>query len=160
MTLTKQKPRITVIGAGRCSDALAQQAEEVGTRIAKAGGILICGGLGGVMEAVARGAQQAGGITIGILPVYESQLANDYIDIPIPTGLGHARNAIVAASGDVVIAIGGEFGTLSELALALKLGKPVIGLKTWALPDESGIMKAQTAEEAVSMAFKVLEEKK
>jgi uncharacterized protein (TIGR00725 family) len=124
-------PQIGVIGTGSCSSDIATLAEEVGAEIARQAGVLICGGLGGVMEAAARGAKQAGGVTVGILPGNSFTDANPFIDISIITDLGHARNALVVHSSQALIAVAGGYGTLSEIALALKLGKPVIGLKTW-----------------------------
>ena len=118
----------------------------MGELVAKRGAVLICGGLEGVMEAASLGAKNAGGTTVGIIPSYEKKDANPYVQIVVATGMGHARNTIVAASSDALIAIGGETGTLSEIALALKLGKKVIGLETWDIP---GVIKAKTPEEAV-----------
>ncbi len=141
---------IGVIGAGECDAFLAKKAERVGEEIAKRGGVLICGGLGGVMEAAAKGAKSQGGLTIGILPTSNKKDANPYIDIAICTGMGHARNAIIALTSDVLIAVGGEYGTLSEIALGLKAGKPVISLGGWNI---KGILTAKNAEEAVKIAF-------
>ena len=120
--------QITVIGAGECSPELAGAAEEIGAAIAAHGAVLVCGGLGGVMAAAAAGAERAGGVTVGILPTYDRTTANPGIDIVLPTGMGHARNVIVVAAGDAVIALPGEHGTASEIALALKLGRPVVAL--------------------------------
>ena len=135
-------------------------AEQVGVEIARQGGIVVCGGLGGVMEAAARGARTAGGLTVGILPGSSAEEANPFIDVPIVTGWGEARNALVVHSSDAIIAIDGAYGTLSEIALALKMGVPVIGLGTWQLraPDGSvpPIVPAQTAAEAVEKAFAVI----
>ena len=141
---------IGVIGAGDCNDDVAAKAEAVGREIAKRGGVLICGGLGGVMEAAAKGAASQGGLTIGILPTSHKKNANPYIDIAICTGMGQARNAIIALTSDVLIAVGGEYGTLSEIALGLKAGKPVISLGGWNI---KGMLIANNAEEAVKMAF-------
>jgi len=124
---------IGVIGSGVCDARTYALAEEVGRRLAEAGATVVCGGLGGVMEAACRGAKAAGGQTIGILPGPEPDQANPYVDIPIPTGLGEARNAIVARTARALIAVGGEYGTLSEIAFALKFGRPVVGLETWQL---------------------------
>lgn len=142
---------IGVIGAGDCSDDVCKLAGEVGERIAEAGAILVCGGLGGVMEAAARGAKKQNGITIGILPGIDKDHANPYIDFPIVTGLGEGRNLLVVRNSDAVIAFPGEFGTLSEIAFCLKLGKPVVGLSTWKVSDK--IIQAKNAEEAVSIAL-------
>jgi len=148
---------IGVIGGSRCSRKVAKLAEETGRELAKHGATLICGGLGGVMEAACRGAQQAGGRTIGILPGNSATAANPYIDIPIVTGMGEARNVIIIRSAQAVIAIDGEFGTLSEIAHALRSGVPVIGLNTWALSKEGqkvdSIITAQNAKDAVEKAF-------
>jgi uncharacterized protein (TIGR00725 family) len=145
-----QKKIIAVIGAGSADKELLTLAEEVGRLIGLNGAILVCGGLGGVMEAAARGASTEGGITIGILPGLEKSAANPYIDIPVATGLGEIRNAIIVRSADVLIAIGGEYGTLSEIALGLKTGKTVIGIGTW---DIKGIIKVHGAEDAVNRAL-------
>ncbi len=143
---------ISVIGSGSCSKEIYNIAEELGKLIAQKGATLLTGGLGGVMEAASKGAKEAAGITVGILPGFNKDDANKYVDIPIITGLSHARNIIVARSADAVIAISGEYGTLSEIAIALKLGKPVLGIKTW--DNIEGVIKVNTPEEAV---FKALE---
>ncbi len=142
---------IGVIGAGDCSEQVYELAEKVGERIAQSGAVLVCGGLGGVMEAASKGAKKQGGITIGILPGTEKNRANAYTDFPIVTGLGEGRNLLVVRNSDVLIAFPGEFGTLSEIAFALKLGKPVVGLSTWNVSGE--IIKAGNAQEAVSLAL-------
>lgn len=146
--------QIGVIGAGQCSPPVERIAEEVGREIAKSKAILICGGLGGVMEAAARGAKLEGGLTIGILPGDTPYEANPYIDVSIVTGLGHARNILVAQSSDALIAVEGGYGTLSEIAIALKLKKPVVGLNTWDISKE--IIHAKNAREAVSHAIGLL----
>ncbi len=143
---------IGVIGASRCSTEIAELAIAVGREIGKMGAVLICGGLGGVMEFASRGAQEAGGLTIGILPGTSKEEANGYIDVPIVTGLGHARNVVIAHSSDSIIAISGEHGTLSEIAIGLKLKKTVIGLNTW---DIEGVIHAKTPAEAVEKAIKL-----
>lgn len=135
-SLSKRPIRIAVIGGNQCSPAEGRLAEEIGKRIAQEEFVLITGGLSGIMEAASRGAKKAKGITIGILPGYNPAQANPYIDIPIVTGLGHTRNVIVVSSADVVVAIGGRFGTLSEIALALKQNKPVLGVNTWTLEKQ------------------------
>ncbi|MCK5484617.1 MAG: TIGR00725 family protein [Desulfobacterales bacterium] len=143
--------QIGVIGAGNCNENVAMIAEEVGREIAKRGAVLICGGLGGVMQAAARGAKQEGGTTIGILPGDNREDANPYIDIVILSAMGHARNAIIAQSCDALIAIDGEYGTLSEIALSLKMGKTVVVLESkWEI---DGTMVAKNAQEAVEMAL-------
>lgn len=151
---------ISVIGTSSATIEEARIAQEVGRQIAKQGAVLICGGLGGVMEAVSRGAKEAGGITVGILPGEDPASANPYIDIPIVTGLSFARNVIVASSGDAVIAVGGKLGTLTEIAFALMKGIPVIGIGTWALEKERldgyGVIIARDAREAVEKAFQMI----
>jgi len=142
---------IGVIGAGRAERDMLVIAEEVGRLIAKNGAILVTGGLYGVMEAASKGAYTEGGITVGILPGIRKEDANPYVVIPISTGMGEARNAIIARSCDCLIAIGGEYGTLSEIALALKMGKKVIGIKSWDIP---GIIKAKDPKEAVDEALR------
>lgn len=142
-----------VIGAGKADKELLRMAEEVGKLLAKEGIIVITGGLAGVMEAASRGAYLEGGITVGILPTTRKEDANPYIKIPIPTGMGEMRNALIVRASDVLIAIGGEYGTLSEIALALKTGKKVIGLKTWNI---KGVIEAKSAEEAVKIALSLL----
>ncbi len=144
---------IGVIGAGKPDALLARMAEEVGRLIAALEAVLVCGGLGGVMEAAARGVKAAGGTTIGILPQATKEMANQYIDVAVATGFGEGRNIIIIRTADALIAIGGEYGTLSELAFALKMGKPVIGINTW---DIEGIIKADTPEAAVYSAFELL----
>ena len=143
--------QIGVIGAGNCNESVAMIAEDVGREIAKRGAVLICGGLGGVMQAAACGAKQEGGTTIGILPGNRREDANPYIDIAILSAMGHARNAIIAQSCDALIAIDGEYGTLSEIALSLKMGKTVVVLESnW---DIEGTRIAKDAQEAVEMIF-------
>ena len=132
-------------------------AEEIGAEIALQGGVLVCGGLGGVMEASCRGARSQGGLTIGILPGDDRDEANAYVDVAIPTGMGEMRNALIVRASDAVIAVSGEFGTLSEIALALKLGKRVVGVSTWELTRagkvSDAILRADTAAEAVRLAL-------
>ena len=132
-------------------------AEQVGRQIARRGAVLVCGGRGGVMEAACRGAKAEGGTTVGILPGFDRQEANAYVDIPVVTGLGEARNAIVVRTADAVIAVSGGFGTLSEIGLALKMGRPVVGLDTWELRQEGrsvdGVHRAGTPEQAVEQAL-------
>ncbi len=149
-----QKKTIAVVGAGsKAGAAVIKAAEEVGRLVAQRGAVLICGGLGGVMEAAARGAQAEGGITVGILPQLNKGDANPYITVPIATGFGEGRNVVIVRSSDALIAVGGEYGTLSEIAFGLKTGKPVIGISTW---DIKGIIKAADAEDAVNKAFELL----
>lgn len=148
------KIQLGVIGGGFCDNKTEMIAEEIGRELALRGVVLICGGLGGVMEACTRGAKRQGGSTIGILPGNSREDANRYIDFQIVTNMGHARNAIVAASSDALIAIGGEYGTLSEIALALKMGKPVVVIQSkW---DIDGTIKANDPVEAVDMALNAI----
>jgi len=140
---------IGVIGGGSAGITHYRKAEEVGRLIALRGWMLVCGGLGGVMEAAARGAHEAGGVTIGLLPGNDRDSANQFITIPITTGLGEGRNLLIVRTADLLIAVGGEYGTLSEIALALKTGKPVIGLETWDIP---GVIHATTPEDALACA--------
>jgi len=151
---------IAVIGAGDCDPATAALAEDLGSQLASHGMTVICGGLGGVMAAVCRGAKAAGGQTIGILPGTETAAANSWVDIAIVTGMGEARNIILVRTAQAVIAVGGEYGTLSEIAFALKLSVPLIGLHTWELARHNQIMKvfpqAQTPVEAVQWVLKQL----
>jgi uncharacterized protein (TIGR00725 family) len=155
-----KKRIVAVVGGGRCSQEEAALAGAVGRRLAEAGATLVCGGLGGVMAAACRGARSAGGLTIGVLPGTSPADANPDVDIPIVTGMGEARNVIIVRTASAVIAIGGEFGTLSEIAFALKLGRPVIGLGTWELGKQGevseAIIRAATAEEAVRLVAELL----
>lgn len=145
---------IAVVGAGVADAKTASTAFEVGREIALQKWVLICGGLGGVMEAASKGAFENGGTTVGLLPGYGHTEANKFIRIVIPTGLGHARNAVVAASADGIIAVGGEYGTLSEIALGLKMGKPVVGIETF--HNVKGIMEAKSASEAIDIIKRCL----
>ena len=143
--------RIGVIGSGQASGALCALAEEVGRRIAEAGAVLVCGGLGGVMAAASRGAALAGGTVVGILPGNAAADANPHVTIPIVTGLGLARNVVVVRSADALIAIAGGYGTLSEMAFALQLGVPVVGLRATHLAGK--MPSAATPAEAVAAAL-------
>jgi hypothetical protein len=153
--------RIGVMGPGECTRGEARTARAVGRRIALGGGILICGGGSGVMEAAAQGAREAGGVVVGILPSDDERKANPFVDIPVITGLGNARNAINALTSHALIAIAGGPGTLSEIALALKVGTPVVGLNTWRFSigqTRSGrfdIHKSPTPRDAVNRAFRL-----
>jgi len=144
---------IGVIGAGHIDAAGDALAEEVGRLLAEAGATLICGGLGGVMEAACRGAARAGGETIGLLPGAEPGGANEHVTIALPTGLGHARNVLIAQASRALIAVEGEYGTLSEAALGLKMGRPVIALGRWG--ELPGVRRAATPSEAVSLALRL-----
>ena len=146
-----------MIGAGESEEEILRDAEEVGRRIAEAGALLICGGRGGVMEAASRGAAEAGGTVIGVLPTLSPADANPYVTHAVATGIGEARNLAVVASGEAVIAVGGEWGTLSEIAHARKIGRPVVAIQSWTLRNRAGtdlgIVEAETPEQAVSAAL-------
>jgi hypothetical protein len=147
---------IAVIGDSSCSPEEARLAETVGELLAQQGVTVICGGLDGVMEAACRGAKSKGGQTVGILPGQDSNTANPWVDVPVVTSLGEARNVVVVKSAQAVIAIGGRYGTLSEIAYALKSGIPVIGLNTWSLSrngeEDHSIVRVRSAVEAVNKA--------
>jgi hypothetical protein len=134
-----------------------ETAEELGRLLAEGGAVVVCGGLGGVMEAACRGARGAGGLTLGILPGADRAAANPYVDVAVPTGLGEVRNALVVRAADAVVAVGGAYGTLSEIALALKTGTPVVGIGTWELARggtrDSGVIDVPSAAEAARMAL-------
>jgi uncharacterized protein (TIGR00725 family) len=156
-----KKPIIGVIGGSNCPAKIAKIAEAVGSQIAVGGGLLVCGGLGGVMEFACKGAKDAGGTTIGILPSMDKSDANDYVDIPIATGISIARNIIIINTADVIIAVDGGYGTLSEIAFALNLHTPVIALQTWHLEaagkvDDELFYVVDSAEEAVKLAYKLI----
>ncbi len=155
-------PYIGVVGSSHCDLETEKIAYEVGQLIAHKEGILICGGYSGVMNAAAKGAKEAGGLTVGILSGETREGASPYLDVSLPTDLGQARNAIIATSSDVIIAIGGEFGTLSEIGLALKMKKKVIGINTWQVSKDdticSDIIIVNTPTKAVTAAFNLLEE--
>jgi hypothetical protein len=138
---------ISVIGDSSCSSEIYDIARHVGSLIAQNGWILVTGGLGGVMEAASRGAKESGGTTVGILPGFSKDEANMFVNIPVITGLSHARNIIVARTADAVIAVSGGYGTLSEIAIALKLGKPVVGVRTWDMVK--GVIKVDSPEQAI-----------
>ena len=150
------KKQIGVIGAGACGSEIRALAETIGREVAKRGGLLLCGGLGGVMEAAAYGAKQEGGITLGVLPGILRSEANPWIDIAVLSGMGQARNALIAQSSDALIAVNGEYGTLSEIALGLKMGKPVVVLESrWEI---EGVHRVESPEEAVELAFRLIQE--
>jgi len=155
-----KKKFIAVIGSGDCSPQEARLAEDTGREIARHGTVLVCGGLGGVMEAACRGATLAGGLTIGILPGDSRRSANPYVQIPIVTNLGEARNVIVVKTAQAVIAIGGGYGTLSEIGHALKNNIPVVGLNTWQLfrdgIPEAAIITAKDPADAVHKAISLI----
>ena len=147
--------QIGVIGGREGTEQDLTFAEEVGREIAGRGATLMCGGLGGIMEAACRGARSAGGLTVGILPLTEAEAANAFVDVVIPTGLGVARNAVIINACDGVIAVGGKYGTLSEMAFALQRGIPCVSLNSWEV-DETVTM-AQSAHEAVQKLFEAIE---
>lgn len=152
----RQKLIIGVIGAGSASSSGLDNAYQVGRLIAEKGAVLVCGGLGGVMEAASRGCFEAGGDVLGILPGNSSCCANPYVTLPIVTAMGHARNVIIAQAASALIAVEGEYGTLSEIAIGLKLGKPVVQLNSW--PQISITPHAETPEQAVETIFIALQE--
>ncbi len=155
-------PRLTALhiavvgGGGTVTGAHAALAEKAGRAVADAGAVLVCGGLGGVMEAACRGARSGGGLTVGILAGRDRSEANPYVTVAIPTGLGEARNALVVRAADAVVAVAGEYGTLSEIALALQAGIPVVGLDTWELRrggrSDDGVVRATDPAQAVALA--------
>jgi uncharacterized protein (TIGR00725 family) len=155
----KRAPYVAVVGASAGTPSELALGETVGRLLAERGAVLVCGGMGGVMEAAAGGAISAGGTTVGILPTASRLDANPYLTIAVATGMGEARNAIVVRTADVVIAVHGEYGTLSEIALALKMGKHVVGLGTWELVREgtavNAIVRASSAEDAVAKALQL-----
>jgi uncharacterized protein (TIGR00725 family) len=151
------KRYVAVVGPGVSSDEESELAEQVGSLLARSGAIVVCGGSTGVMEAASRGAAAQGGTVVGILPGFDRAEANPFVTIALPTGMGEMRNALIARMADVLIAVGGEFGTLSEIAFALKIGTPVVGLRTWDLVRRGdaveGILAAGNAVEAVELAL-------
>lgn len=146
--------KIGVIGGSVCREETAEVAYQVGKKIAEMGAVLICGGLSGVMEYASQGAKEAGGLTVGILPGTTSKSANKFIDISIPTGMDHARNVVIIRSADILIAIDGNLGTLSEIALGLKVNKPVIGINTWDVNEN--IHRAEDADAAMELVKQIL----
>jgi uncharacterized protein (TIGR00725 family) len=159
----ERPPLVGVCGSSRSEPATDDVAERVGGLIAARGGIVVCGGLGGVMAAAARGAARAGGFSVGLLPGDCADDAAPEVSLAIPTGMGEMRNLLLVRACPVIIAVGGAYGTLSEIALALRLGRPVIGLDTWEIRppgghiDDPGIRRAPTAGDAVAMAFAAIE---
>jgi uncharacterized protein (TIGR00725 family) len=164
-TVSARRTQVAVIGSGSCEQdsEMARLAEEVGRRLAQAGAVLVCGGLGGVMEAASRGAAEAGGTVIGIVPWVSPDDANPHCTHVIATGIGYARNLAVVASGEAVIAVGGEWGTLSEIGHARSTGRTVVALRSWTLKGEGemesapGIVVAATPEEAIAAALAAVE---
>ena len=149
----KRRPVVAVIGAGDAPAAVRKLGFEVGREIARRGAVLINGGLAGVMESAAAGARKEGGHTIGIIPGYDRRTANRHVEFAIATGIGEARNVIIVASADAVIAMRGEGGTLAEIGFALKFGKPVVALDSW--PEIAGLNRAETAADAVAIALRL-----
>lgn len=160
----ERKIVIGVIGGSQCTAQEAALAETVGRELAKRGAIVICGGLGGVMEAACRGAAIESGTTIGVLPGDSPSSANQFVQIPIATGLGEARNLVIVKSAQAIIAIGGDYGTLSEIAFCLKNGTPVVGLNTWSFSrnerGDTSIVRAEDAVDAVEKAIALAKERK
>jgi uncharacterized protein (TIGR00725 family) len=154
-----QAPYVSVVGPGDPSPEACRLAERLGAELARRGAVVVCGGLGGAMEAACRGAKSAGGTTVGILPGLDRSGANPYVDIAIATGMGELRNGLVVRAADAVVAVQGEYGTLSEISFALKVGVPVVGLDTWELVKggrESGaIVRAASPEEAAEQALQL-----
>ncbi|MDZ7821490.1 MAG: TIGR00725 family protein [Candidatus Marinimicrobia bacterium] len=153
MKKSDPKKIISVFGGREADEAQLTDAERIGKAIAEHGWVLLCGGRGGIMEAVSKGCSEAGGLSIGILPGDDRKDANPHIQVPIATGIGLARNAVIARAGDAAVAIGGKYGTLSEIAYALQFGKPVFVLGSWDIP---GTIKADTAEELLLLLSRSL----
>ena len=155
---------VAVSGGGDAGEAACRLAEEVGRELARRGAVVVTGGLGGAMAAASRGAKAEGGTTVGILPSDDRADANEWVDVAVPTGLGEGRNAVVVRAADAVIAVAGEFGTLSEIALALRLGRPVVGLDTWGLTKDGqpveAIVVVATAGEAAERAVALARERR
>lgn len=157
-----KKIYIGVVGSADCDERTAEIAERVGELLAQKGAVVICGGYGGVMEACSRGAASAGGMVIGVLSEGDRRGANPYLSASVVTGMGQARNAVIVRSSHAVIAISGGYGTLSEIALALKMNRPVIGINTWRIDQGDGkehIIYAESPEEAVKIALEMSREK-
>lgn len=160
MTLPRATERIhvAVVGGGHAEKHECDVAARLGRALAEAGAVVVCGGLGGVMEAACRGAQDGGGVSIGILPGADRLGANPYVDVAVPTGMGEGRNALVVRCADALVAVGGEYGTLSEVAFALQAGIPVIGLDTWELGKRGrpvdAVVVARSPEEAADLAVR------
>ena len=158
--MPQDAPYVAVVGGGDADAEACAAAEEIGRELARRGAVVVCGGLGGVMEAACRGAKHGGGTTVGILPTDDRSDANSWVDVAVATGLGEARNALVVRTADVVIAVDGEFGTLSEIALALRTGTPVVGVSTWELTRpglaSDPIVRALTPLDAVGRALELI----
>ena len=154
------RPYIGVVGPDPCEEVVGERCERIGRLLAAAGAVLVCGGLGGAMERAARGAFEAGGFTLGILPGATRAAGNPYLTVSVPTGMGEMRNVLNVRASDAIIAVAGEYGTLSEIAFALKTGVPVVGLGTWVLSNEArtdldAIARVETPEEAVASALRL-----
>jgi uncharacterized protein (TIGR00725 family) len=151
---------VAVVGPAQAGLEESQAAEEIGRCLARAGAVLVCGGLGGVMEAACRGAAEAGGLSVGLLPGLRRDEGNPWLGVAVPTGMGEARNALVVRAADAVVAVGGGWGTLSEVALALKAGKPVVGISTWELAKAGtaveGIVRVRSPAEAVERVLELV----
>ena len=157
--MSEWSPYVAVIGSSVADADLAGDAEAIGRALGEGGAVIVCGGLGGVMEAACRGARSARATSVGLLPGPDRSAANDFVTLAVATGIGELRNALVVSAADAVLAVGGEFGTLSEIGLALRLGKPVVGLRTWelargGLADER-IVRAETPEQAARLALEL-----
>ena len=155
---------VGVIGASRADEELKRLAEDVGEEIASRGAVVVCGGMTGVMEAACRGARGKGGLTIGIIPSDDKGDANPYVQVPIVTGMGVGRNVVLVKTADVLIAVGGEFGTLSEIGHALNIGKTVVSLRSWELDKARStpiprLIRAENAKKAVDLAMAAIEGK-
>ena len=155
----RRGPYVAVVGAGDADEELQSVAESVGRGLGESGAVVLCGGLTGVMEAVCRGCRAAGGTTVGILPGDARSDANEFVDVALATGMGEMRNALIVRAADVVVALGGEYGTLSEVAFALKTGRPVVGYETWQLRKRGGagygIVRVDSADDAVAAALRL-----
>ena len=162
--MTRDRVHVAVSGGGEAGEAASQLAEEVGRELARRGAVVVTGGLGGAMAAASRGAKAEGGTTLGILPGDDRSDANDWVDVAVPTGLGEARDVLLVRAADALIAVAGEFGTLSEIALALKVGTPVVGLETWELARNGravdAIVVARTPAEAAERAVALATERR
>ncbi|MDP8938560.1 MAG: TIGR00725 family protein [Actinomycetota bacterium] len=155
--MSAPSPYVAVVGGGEADAATCAVAEDLGRELARRGAVVVCGGLGGVMEAACRGAKAEGGTTLGILPTDDRRSANPYVDLAVATGMGEGRNVLLARTADVVVAVAGEFGTLSEIALALRMGKPVVGVSTWELARDGhpvdAVIPATGPADAAALAF-------
>ena len=153
-------PYVAVVGPGDATEGEAAAAHAAGAELARRGAVVVCGGRGGVMEAASRGAREAGGTVLGILPGPDRDEANDHVSVAVATGMGELRNGLIVRTADAVIAIGGAYGTLSEIALALKIGRPVVGLSTWDLARggerDEGVVACEDAVAAVERALSLI----